>query len=262
MKIYIMSLYFLLFAFTTIAQNKGSINGTVIDKETGKVIPNAEVLVVETSQGTVVSKNGTYEIKNIKPGIYTIQSHALGYTNETLTNIEVESGKTTQIKFSMKTSNIKLNEITISATKIEKTIDKIGSPVYVMGLREIERTEGRNIEEALIRVPGVFTEDRYHNETNIVSFRGVGLHTHVTSGILVLVDGVSLTEAMGRTDFEGVDLENAEKIEILKGPVSALYGPNGITGVMNVVEKTPKEGFHGKAKASYGSYNSTTFSGN
>lgn len=262
MKKYIIILSFLLFSFTAFSQETGSIKGTITDKETGKAITNTEILVVETYQGTVVSEKGYFEIKNIKPGIYTIKSHALGYTNETLTNIEVESGKTTQIKFSMKTANIKLNEITISATKIEKTIDKIGSPVYVMGIKEIERTEGRNIEEALIRVPGVFTEDRYHNETNIVSFRGVGLHTHVTSGILVLVDGVSLTEAMGRTDFEGVDLENAEKIEILKGPVSALYGPNGITGVMNVVEKTPKEGFHGKAKVSYGNYNSTTLSGN
>ena len=252
----------MLYAFVAIAQNKGSIIGTVIDKETGKSLPNTEVLILETSQGSVVSKNGAFEIKNIKSGIYTIQFHALGYVTETLSNIKVVAGKKTQIKFSMKTKNIKLNEITISATKIEKNIDKIGSPVYVMGIKELERTEGRNIEEALIRVPGVFTEDRYHNETNIVSFRGVGLHTHVTSGILVLVDGVSLTEAMGRTDFEGIDMENAEKIEILKGPVSALYGPNGITGVMNIVEKIPKEGFHGKAKASYGSYNTTTFSGN
>ncbi len=262
MKKYIIILSFLLFAFTVFSQETGSIKGSVTDKETGKAITNAEVLVVETSQGTVASENGTFEIKNIKPGIYTIQFHALGYTAETLPNIEVESGKSTPIKISMKTGNIKLNEITISASKIEKTIDKIGSPVYVMGIKELERTEGRNIEEALIRVPGVFTEDRYHNETNIVSFRGVGLHTHVTSGILVLVDGVSLTEAMGRTDFEGIDMENAEKIEILKGPVSALYGPNGITGVMNIVEKTPNEGIHGKAKASYGSYNSMMFSGN
>ena len=93
-----MSLFFLLFAFTTIAQNKGSINGTVIDKETGKVIPNAEVLVVETSQGTVVSENGTYEIKNIKPGTYTLQSHALGYVTETISNIKVEAEKNTMIK--------------------------------------------------------------------------------------------------------------------------------------------------------------------
>ncbi len=261
MKIYKITLYLILFSITAIAQNSGNIKGVVIVEETGKGLPIAEILVLETSQGTVVSENGTFELRNIKPGPYTLVSYALGYVTDTLLNVRVESKKTTRVKFSMRIDNIRLEEVTVSATKIQKTIDKIGSSVYLIGRKEIERTEGRNIEEALIRVPGVFTEDRYHNETNLVSFRGVGLHSHVTRGILVLVDGVSLTEAMGRTDFEGVDLENAEKIEILKGPVSALYGPNGITGVINVVEKIPKEGIQGKAKVSFGSYNSSTFSG-
>ncbi|MDD3721439.1 MAG: TonB-dependent receptor [Lutibacter sp.] len=257
----IFSLYFMLFALVVFSQEIGSISGTVIDKETGKTIPNAEILIVEITQGVVVSENGTFEIKNVKPGTYTLSAHALGFITNTHKNIRVYAGENKNIHFSMEPENIALEEVTVSATKINKTIDKIGSPVYVINRKEIERTEGRNIEEVLIRVPGVFTEDRYHNETNLVSFRGVGLHTHVTRGILVLVDGVSLTEAMGRTDFEGVDMENAEKVEILKGPVSALYGPNGITGVINIVEKSPKEGFHGKAKASYGSYNSMTLSG-
>ena len=261
MNKYIVSVYLLIFVCTVSAQETGSVKGNIIAQETGKVIPNAEVIIKETSQGAVATEKGIFEIRNIKPGKYTFYAHALGYVTDTLLNKEIESGKISSISFSLKTKNIKLNEVTISATKIQKTIDKIGSPVYLMGRKDIERTEGRNIEEVLIRVPGVFTEDRYHGESNLVSFRGVGLHTHVTRGILVLVDGVSLTEAMGRTDFEGVDLENAEKVEVLKGPVSALYGPNGITGVINVVEKTPEEGFHGKFKSSYGSYNSMTFSG-
>lgn len=251
----------MLFTFVIFSQENGSISGTVIDLETGKSLPDAEILIVEIAQGTVVSENGTFEIKNVKPGTYTLSSHALGYITKTHKNIKVYAGGNKNVHFSMEPENIALKEVAVSATKIQKTIDKIGSPVYIINREEVERTEGRNIEEVLIRVPGVFTEDRYHNETNLVSFRGVGLHTHVTRGILVLVDGVSLTEAMGRTDFEGVDMENAEKVEILKGPVSALYGPNGITGVINVVEKTPKEGIHAKLKASLGSYGSSSLSG-
>ena len=261
MKKYIISLCSLLFTFLAIAQKGGTVSGIVLDNKTLKAVPNAEIIITEVGLGAVVSENGTFVINNIKPGTYTLNAHALGYYIDTLSNIRVEDGKITEVKFIMKTRNFLLDEITVSATKIQKTIDKIGSPVYIINREEIERTEGRNIEEVLIRIPGVFTEDRYHNESNLVSFRGVGLHTHVTRGILVLVDGVSLTEAMGRTDFEGVDMENAEKVEVLKGPVSALYGPNGITGVINVVEKIPKEGIHSKVKASYGSYNSKTFSG-
>lgn len=261
MKKIIISLYFIFFASNIISQETGSINGTITDKETGASITNAEIIVIEAWQEEVICAKGTYVINNLNPGVYTIYSQALGYVSDTISNIEVNAEKSTNIEFSMSIKQVELDEVTVSATKIDKAINKIGSPVYIIDRKEIQRTEGRNIEEVLIRVPGVFTEDRYHNETNLVSFRGVGLHTHVTRGILVLVDGVSLTEAMGRTDFEGVDMENAEKVEVLKGPVSALYGPNGITGVINVVGKTPEEGFHAKVKTSYGSYNTRMFSG-
>ncbi len=261
MKKYIINLFFLLFAITAFTQETGSISGTVTDKETGEVISNAEVQIAQTTKGVFASENGNYEINNISPGTYKVKVHALGYKMLSDSSVKIEAGKTTVLNLEMKPVNIELDEAIITVTKINKSVKRIGSPVYIMGLKEIERTEGRNVEEALVKIPGVYTEDRYHNETNIVSFRGVGLHTHVTSGILVLVDGVSLTESMGRTDFEGVDLENAEKIEVLKGPVSALYGPNGITGVINIVEKMPKEGIHAKAKASYGSFNSMSFSG-
>ena len=262
MKIYIMSLFFLLFAFTTIAQNKGSINGTVIDAETGKGIPNAEVLVVETSQGTVVSENGTFEINNIEPGTYTVYTHVMGYVNDTLSNIRVEAEMHTKIKFSIKTENVKLGEVTVSATKTDKTVKAIGSPIYIIGKKRIEQTDGRNISEALIAIPGVFTEDTQHSEASVVSFRGVGLHTYVTRGILVLVDGIPITEAMGRTSFEGIDMQNAEKIEVLKGPVSALYGPNGLTGVINVIEKKPRNGLHGDIEGLVGSYGTGKISAN
>ena len=235
--------------------------GTVQDSETMNPLSFAEILVVETSQGTVALENGTFEIKDIEPGKYTIKAHLLGYATKTISNVVVVAGKETKLEFYMVIEDVGLGEITVSATKIKTTINKIGSPVYIIDREEIDLTEGRNIDEVLTRIPGVFTEDRYHNESAVVSFRGVGLHTHVTRGILVLVDGVSLTEAMGRTDFGSIDMENAERIEVLKGPVSALYGPNGITGVINIIEKSPEDGLHGSFKASYGSYNTVDFSG-
>ena len=243
------------------AQNSGSITGTVQDSETMSYLPLAELIVVETGQGTVVLDNGSFMISDIDPGSYTIQAHLLGYATQTISNVVIEAGKETKLEFYLNIEDVGLGEITVSATKIKTTINKIGSPVYIIDRAEIDLTEGRNIDEVLTRIPGVFTEDRYHNESAVVSFRGVGLHTHVTRGILVLVDGVSLTEAMGRTDFGSIDMANAERIEVLKGPVSALYGPNGITGVINIIEKSPEDGLHGAFRASYGSNNTMDFSG-
>ncbi len=260
MKTLLFVFSFIIISFNISAQKTGSISGTITSSENGESLPGVEVSLIETSQGTVTSTEGKYIIKDVKPGDYTLKIHLLGYITKT-TKVKVEADKNTLINSTLELDNIGLQGVTVSATKTKTTIDEIGSPVYIMDRKDIERSEGRNIDEVLIKVPGVFTEDRYHNETNVVSFRGVGLHTHVTRGILVLVDGVSLTEAMGRTDWEGVDLQNAEKVEVLKGPVSALYGPNGITGVINVVSRQPEEGIHGNIRADYGTYNSYNLSG-
>ena len=157
---------------------------------------------------------------------------------------------------------IELGEVVVTATKMEKKVKDITAAVYVITEEDIKQTDARNVEEVLQKVPGVFTEDKYHAEYNVVSFRGVGLHTHVTRGILILVDGISINEAMGRVDFEGIDLENVEKIEVIKGPVSALYGPNGISGVINIVTKKAPAKSESEIKASVGSFDTSKITAN
>jgi len=247
--------------FGAVGQNNGTLKGKVSDAETGQSISNAQIHIEEIHKGAVTSADGSYIIKDILPGKYTVELKALGYSG-IKKEVVIETGKTTELSFDIEMTPVTFNEVTISATKLSTTINKIGSPVYLIGNRVIEETERRNIEESLFRVPGVFTEDRHHGEANVVSFRGIGLHTHVTRGILVLVDGVPVNEADGRTSFEGIDMENAKSIEVLKGPVSAMYGPNGITGVINIKEIEPKKGFHGRITARVGSYNTQKIAGN
>lgn len=262
MKRIFLNLTILLFlSLCSFAQNNGSLKGKVVDVETGQAIRDAQILVKEIHSGAVTIEDGSFFIANIPTGSYTIEIKALGYSAISKT-VSITSGKTTDIAFEIEITPITFNEITISATKLSTTINKIGSPVYLIPKSVIDETERRNIEESLATVPGVFTEDRHHGEANVVSFRGIGLHTHVTRGILVLVDGVPVNEADGRTSFEGIDMENAESIEVLKGPVSAMYGPNGITGVINIKEAEPKKGLHGGFRGSIGSYNTQKIAGN
>ncbi len=263
-KIYKLTILFTFLFWGVInAQNTGAIRGKVKDKSSGKPLQHVEVIVVKTKLGATTDKEGNYMIKSLPAGIYTIEAKLLGYEPVVFDNIKIERGKTTILNIGMEITSYTFNEIEISATKIGQTVRTISSPVYVINKKALDlTTERRNIGEAMLSIPGVFTEDRRHGESNVISFRGVGLHTYVTRGILVLIDGIPITEASGRTLFEGVDMDHAEKIEVLKGPVSALYGPNGITGVINIVEKTPEEGFHANINGSYGSYNFQKFSGN
>jgi iron complex outermembrane recepter protein len=266
MKYYCKILYLLLFSFFLtnglLSQEMGNINGIVYNKVTKEGIPDVQVFIKTLGMVAISTEDGLFELKDIPEGVYVVETKAIGFVGQKNESIKVLAGQSTKIEFILETDDLVVDEITVSATKTAKSIKSIGSPVHILGQRELEQTEGRNIDEALLTVPGVFSEDRHHGEAAVVSFRGVGLHTHVTRGILVLVDGVPITEAMGRTTFEGIDMYNAEKVEVLKGPVSALYGPNGITGVINVISKKPKDGIHGGIDASYGSYNTSRIAAN
>ncbi|UBM61765.1 TonB-dependent receptor [Candidatus Sulfidibacterium hydrothermale] len=264
-KIYFQLFFLVLFTLTGMTvsgQNTGMIKGTVTDANTGKPLARVEVYIHHLKLGGVSDSKGHYVIKNVPAGRHAVEAKLLGYFPKHFEDVKVKAGEVTTLNIKMEMTSITFDEVEISATKIPQTVRTVSSPVYVIDKKSIDlTTERRNVGEAMLSIPGVFTEDRRHGESNVISFRGVGLHTYITRGILVLVDGVPITEASGRTLFEGVDMDHAEKIEVLKGPVSALYGPNGITGVINIIEKSPEEGFHGDINGSYGSYNFQKFSG-
>ena len=261
-KIILVLLFSVFLSNTIISQETGILKGIVYNKISKKGMPDVQVFIKSLGVGSITDESGLFEIGNIPIGEYIVETKMIGFSGQKNEKVKVDRGIGTTIEFFLESDDFKMDEITVSATTTAKSIKTIGSPVYILGARELEQTDGRNIDEALLTVPGVFTEDRHHGEAAVVSFRGVGLHTHVTRGILVLVDGVPVTEAMGRTTFEGIDMYNTQKIEVLKGPVSALYGPNGITGVINVISKKPKDGIHGGIDASYGSYNTGRLAAN
>lgn len=257
---WVIAISFLVIYSQLFSQDSGTIKGTVNDNNNIALI-GAQIYMDGESAGDVTDKNGLFEIQNLSAGTYTVTCSMIGYETVKIENVHVESGNSTQLKITLKQAILESeDEIIVYATKIPKSIKSVGGSVYMIDREQIKQTESRNIEETLTKIPGTFTEDRFHGSANLVSFRGIGLHSHVTRGILVLVDGISINEAMGRVSFEGIDLENVERIEVLKGPVSALYGPNGITGVMNIITKTPSPDFHSTVKVSEGSYNTRKLS--
>jgi len=243
-----------------IGAGNGLVKGHISDSVTGEPLANVQVYIKSISAGDISTETGQFKITGVKQGHYKIKASMMGYDTETL-KIMVVSGIETELKFTLDPIILEAEKSYVTATKMNKTIDHIGGSVYMVHESELRQSDSRNVQDILTRVPGVFTQDKFHSEQNVVTFRGVGLHTYVTRGILVLVDGISVNEAMGRSVFEGINLENAEKVEILKGPVSALYGPNGITGVINIVTKKAPEELKGSLSYTGGPYGSKRISG-
>lgn len=148
-------------------------------------------------------------------------------------------------------SAIRLGEIVVTATRTKKTKDLAPASVSVLTRQEMEKQHIETIDEALKYEAGIYVE-RFGgilDSTPDVCMRGLPGDDRT----LVLLNGLPLNEGYGgAVEWSTLSMENIERIEIIRGTASALYGGNAMGGVINIITHTPKE-FEGKIKAGYGS---------
>ncbi len=152
----------------------------------------------------------------------------------------------------------KMDEVVVTATQTENTILETSSNISVINAADLEAMDAKNIAEAIKKIPGVY----YTNASGLepkISLRGT--HIGMSGGALVLLNGVPMTMGeFGYTDFESIPVENIERVEVIKGPMSALYGGDSARGVINIITKRSGETINGKISAIGGSYNDQRYS--
>lgn len=148
--------------------------------------------------------------------------------------------------------------IIVEGSRLNQTATEIGSSVSIITSEEIDALGFDFAVDAIASAPGVtVNQNGAFGGVASVRIRGAA-----TSQSLVLIDGVPVNDpslSSGGFDFARIDTENIERIEILKGPQSTLWGSDAIGGVISIITKDPEAGFGGSAFAEYGSFN--TFRG-
>jgi vitamin B12 transporter len=142
-----------------------------------------------------------------------------------------------------------LAEVVVTATRSETRADVVISDVTVITRAQIESGAGRTVSELLARQAGVQTSSNGgQGKTSSVYVRGTE-NRHV----LLLVDGVRYgSSTSGTPNFDSIPLEMIERIEVLKGPASALYGSDAVGGVVQIFTRRGSAGFHPYASVSVG----------
>ena len=155
-----------------------------------------------------------------------------------------------------------LEEVVVTADRKARTVDETLTPVTVITRKDIEKYQATDVADVLRRVPGV----------NIVNSGGAGKVTSVfmrgtnSAHVLVLVDGVKIGSAtLGSVAFQHIPLEQVERIEVVRGSRSSLYGSEAIGGVIQIFTRKGKEGFQPELTLQAGSNNTqainATFAG-
>jgi len=152
-----------------------------------------------------------------------------------------------------------LEGITVTATRTERRTEEVSAGVSVVAAEQIESSRMVGLKEALQGLPGVQAESKNGGYDARLIIRGAGLKARYgIREIMIMLDGVPITDPDGMSRLDFVDTQLVERIDVVRGPNSTLYGANAAGGVINVITRNPYEEIR-SAKVGYGSDNTQLY---
>ena len=223
----------LLLSLTSSAQKNSdrfSLSGKV-NTTTGAPLAGASVYIPDMRKGSIADATGNYHINNIPPGTYLVEIKFIGYKT-ILQNIDFTENKTEN--FLMEISVTEENEIVITGTSKATSIKRNPIPIISIGKQYLQQNLSTNIIDAISKVPGISSVTTGPNVSKPF-IRGLGF-----SRILTLYDGVR-QEGQQWGDEHGIEVDQntVQKVEVVKGPASLIYGSDAIAGVINLIPANP-----------------------
>ncbi|MBP7550811.1 MAG: TonB-dependent receptor [Gemmatimonadaceae bacterium] len=222
----------------------GTITGKVTQSEGGAPIAAAQISVnsgmtrVSASQS---GEDGSYRIANVPAGTYTVVVTRIGFAAKRTDGVQVNAGATTTLNVGLAELAAQLNQVVTTATRgaePEKILDSPNS-ISVVSADRIAERPSVSITDHIKTQPGLSISNGGIVQANIVSR---GFNNAFSTSMLMLQDyrfaGVPSLRVNVPFRFPGTG-DDIDRIEVLQGPASALYGPNSGAGVMHVITKSP-----------------------
>ena len=215
----------------------GVIEGLVRSASDSLPVRQATVQVAGTPLGVLTSEQGSFRIVRIDPGTYTLRVTAPGYEQTAHPDVVVTDGESVRVVVYVRPSVIRVPGLVVTASRSRERPDESPVSVSVLEGRELQQRNVNNVGEALPFAQGVVSN------AGQLDIRGAsGLSRGVGSRVLVLLDGHRMMKGVGsEADFEKLPLMDVERVEVVKGPHSSLYGTGALGGVVNVITAVPSE---------------------
>lgn len=255
MKIILFALVIIINIAICGAQIVGSIAGKVTDAETKLPLSGANVTIRGTFIGTASDDAGEFRLLRIAPGTYTVVVSMLGYHRVAVDEVKVNAGEESRIDVALKPTIIQTEQIVVTASRREQSLQEVPVSISTVTAQTLVDRNSITLDDALRYVPGVnFTQDQVNIRGSSGYSRGVG------SRVLLLLDGAPyLTGDTGEISWEVIPVHQIERIEVVKGAGSALYGSSALGGVINVITKEATEGSEFRFRLFSGMYDNPRY---
>lgn len=164
--------------------------------------------------------------------------------------LAISNARTQGIEEESESAGLEMGEVVITGTRTEKKLLEAPVRTEVVTREEIERTHARDLKEALEDVPGLLLRQTHGNQGQEVWMQGLD-----SDRVLILLNGERLAAGSGSTiDLTQISAADIERIEIVKGATSALYGSEAMGGVINIITRQPIDPFSLMLEADAGSF--------
>ncbi|MGD8780676.1 MAG: TonB-dependent receptor [Ignavibacteria bacterium] len=229
--------------------------GDVKSVATSEHIPYVSIIVDGTNLGTTSDGTGHFKMANLPVGKLTIRAQCMGYKSQEK-EVVMEKNKGVELYFELEEDVLNLEQVVITGTRTEHYVKDVPIRTEVITEKVIENKNASTLYQALEGTPGIRVESQcqYCNFT-MVRMQGLGAeHTQV------LINGQPIYSGLaGVYGLQQLSTVDVDRIEVVKGAGSALYGSSAVAGAINIITKEPSFVPSVKAGVQFGNYNTNKY---
>lgn len=221
--------------YPELRKSDANIVGHILDKNTKEHLPYITIALKGTTIGTVTDVTGHYFLKNLPEGNFVLEVSSVGYKT-VRRNVTLKKGHTLEEDFEIEEDAVALDGVVVSANRNETTRRLAPTLVNVVDLKIFENTNSTTLAQGLNFQPGVRVESNCQN-CGFQQVRINGLDGPYTQ---ILLDSRPIFSALsGVYGIEQIPASMIERVEVMRGGGSALFGSSAIAGTINIITKEP-----------------------
>ncbi len=249
-------LVLMLISLPVLAQTEGgALHGRILDPQ-GKVIPQSEVKLQNTLTGAVratrTGEDGGYSFRDVSAGGYSLVVSANGLATQ-IHSVDIDPSAPPQnVDIALPLASVQQSVEVVTGSRVEELQQESPLPIDVVTKQRIERTGFESVADVLSEMPGVVTR-------NNASYSGSSqeqIDGIASQDVLVLQDGLPIVGARGINsgiiDLDQQNIGRLDRVEVVRGAASSLYGTDAIGGVINMITHQPAHRVEGGLRISGG----------
>lgn len=212
-----------------------NIIGHIVDKESGEHLSFYPVRLLDTTMGTNTDATGHYSFKNLSPGNYIVEASCMGYVTEQKI-VKIKLGETKEVNFEVVADALQLEQVVVTGNKSEVKRRNSATLVNVVTNQIFNLVSAVSLADGLNFQPGVRVENNCQN-CGFTQVRINGLDGHYSQ---ILMNSKPVFSALaGVYGLEQIPANMIDRVEVMRGGGSALFGSSAIGGTINIITKDP-----------------------